>query len=393
MAGNRTPTQQDPQLTQEQRLEMLMKRFEAVNEFYILKVAQQIEKIGKLSQSSINRLVIMAEMNEDIAAINEKLAKALKLARNDLYRLYEDALNETYTDPRFARALRETPLPDIEKRRLEHYAQAVSVQTAGTMQNLSNTTLISQTYRDTVDKAILAVSSGLTDYRSATRQAVRDLGYNGMQVVYPETGYHRRMDTALRQNIIDGANQIAQNGSIMMGEALGYDAYEISAHAMSAPDHEPIQGHVFLIAEFEKMQTGQPFEDTDGRHYEAIRRPIGEWNCKHIAMSFSTKYSIRKFTNEQLDKFIADNEKGCTIDGKHYSIYAASQYMRQLETAVRREKDAANAARIAGDDELRRQCQIRINNMARKYSEVAKAANLKPHKERMQVEGFRMVKV
>ena len=392
MTGNRRPVQ-PVQPTQEERLEMLMKRFQEVNDFYILKVAQQIEKIGKLSQSSINRLVIMAEMNEDIAAINEKLAKALRLARNDLYRLYEAALNETYTDPRFERALRETPLPDLEKRRLEHYAQTISVQTAGTMQNLSNTTLVSQAYRDIVDKAILAVSSGLTDYKSATRQAVRDLGYNGMQVVYPETGYHRRLDTALRQNIIDGANQIAQNGSIMMGEALGYDAYEISAHARSAPDHEPIQGHVFLIAEFEKMQSGQPFEDVNGRQYEAIRRPIGEWNCMHIAMSFSTKYSVRKFTDAQLEKFIADNEKGCTIDGKHYSIYAASQYMRQLETAVRREKDSANAARIAGDMELRKQCQVRINNLARKYSEVAKAANLTPRKDRMRVEGFRMVKV
>lgn len=380
-------------MTQEQRLDTLMKRFEEVNNFYIMKVAQQVAKIGELSQSSINRLVIMTEMNENIAAINGRLAKALSLSINDLYRLYEDALNDTYTDPRFVRALKETPLSALSKRRLERYAQNVSIQTAGKMQNLSNTTLVSQTYRDTVDKAIMAVSSGLDDYKSATRQAIRDLGYNGMQVFYPESGYHRRLDTALRQNIIDGSNQIAQNGSIMMGEALGYDAYEISAHAYPAPDHEPIQGHVFLKAEFEKMQSEQPFVDTDGRQYEAIRRAIGEWNCMHIAMSFSTKHSVRKFSNEQLQKFMDDNKKGCTIDGKHYTIYAASQYMRRIETEIRRQKEIANAARAAGDDALRKECQMKINALARRYSEVAKAANLKPHKDRMRVEGFKMVKV
>jgi hypothetical protein len=179
----------------------------------------------------------------------------------------------------------------------------------------------------------------------------------------------------------------------MMGEELGYDAYELSAHTRSAPDHEPIQGRVFLIAEFEKLQTQQPFEDVDGNHYEAIRRPIGEWNCMHIAMAFSTKYSKRQYTDAQLKKWADDNEKGCMIGGKHYTTYEAAQLMRQIETQVRREKDTANAARIAGDDVLRRECQIRINNLARKYQEVVQASGLKARKERMSVEGFRMVKV
>ena len=209
---------------------------------------------------------------------------------------------------------------------------------------------------------------------------------------YP-SGYHRRLDTAIRQNIIDGANQIAQQGSIMMGEELGYDAYELSAHARSAPDHEPIQGRVFLKEEFEKLQSEQPFQDVDGHHFEAIRRPIGEWNCMHIAMAFSTKYSKRQYSDEQLNRWKEDNEAGCMIGGKHYTIYQASQLMRKIETQVRREKDTANAARIAGDDVLRKECQIRINSLARKYQEVVSASGLRARKDRMSVEGFKMVKV
>ena len=331
-------------------------------------------------------------MNEDIADINQQLAQAARLSIPQLYAVYNEVLNSTYADPRFARVLTQRPLSDTAKSRLEVYVRAVSAQTAGTMVNLSNTTAASDVYRRTIDKAVLAVSSGLDDYKSATRQAIRELGYGGLQVKYP-SGYHRRLDSAVRQNIIDGANQIAQNASITMGDDLGFDAYELSAHARSAPDHEPIQGRVFLRAEFEKLQNGEPFQDVDGNQYDAIRRAIGEWNCMHIAMSFDTKTSIRRYSDEQLSQWASDNAKGCEIDGKHYSTYEAVQLMRRLETAVRREKDVANAARLAGDDQLRKECQLKINALAKRYSDVARSAGITPRKDRMTVEGFQMVKV
>lgn len=378
--------------TIEEQIDALMARFDDVNTLYIQKVAEQIRAIGEMNQTSINRVVVMAEMNANMAQITARLAQAVRMGVQDLYKIYQQAMQDVYTDPRFSRALTNAPLSDEAKGRLTQYVRSVSLQTAGTMQNLSNTTASSDQYRQAVDKAVLAVSSGMGDYRTATREAVRQLGYSGMQVVY-ESGYHRRLDTALRQNITNGANQIAQHGSDLMGEELGFDAYEISAHARSAPDHEPVQGRVFLKAEFEKMQAGEPFQDTDGNHYEGFRRPIGEWNCMHLAMSFSTQHSVRRYTNEQLAQFAADNEKGCTIDGKHMTIYQAVQLMRQIETQVRREKDAANAARAAGDDKLREDCQRKIDTLSRKYTQVAKTAGVKPRRERMSVEGFKPVKL
>ena len=375
----------------DQKVDELMKRFDEVNAFFIAKIAKQVKKIGELIPSTVNLLTVMADMNEDIAQINQKLADTLQVTLPQVQVLYKGALNNLYTDPRFERALTLTPLPEDSKKSLENYAEAVSRQTMGTMINLSNTTIASQVYRQTVDNAILAAGNGL-DYKSATRNAIRELGYGGLQMQYP-SGYHRRLDTAIRQNIVDGMNQIAQNGSIMMGEQLGFDAYELSAHARSAPDHEPIQGRVFLKEEFEKLQSGLPFQDVDGNQFGAIARAIGEWNCMHIAMSFSTQHSIRRYSDETLKKYAEDNNKGCEINGKHYTIYEASQIMRQIETQVRREKDAANAGRIAGDMDLRRQCQKRINALAAKYEVVANAAGLTMRKDRMSVEGFRMVKV
>lgn len=376
----------------EKALSVLTDRLDEVNTYYIKKVAAQIKKIGELSQSSINRLIIMSEMTEDVAEITARLQAATQLNVRDLFKIYQLALTDLYTDQRFARVLTQTPLSADAKARLNHYVQSVAMQAGQSMINLSNTTAVSQTYRDAVDKAILATSTGMGSYTETMRQTVRDLGHNGMQVYYA-SGYHRRLDSAVRQNIIDGVNQINQNGSILMGEALGFDAYEISAHARSAPDHEPVQGRVFLKAEFEKMQAGLPFTDTDGNRYSGFRRPIGEWNCMHIAMSFSTEHSVRRYTPSQLASWATENKKGCEIDGKKYTLYQVSQIMRKIETEVRRQKDAANAAREAGDDVLRRDCQKRINSLSDKYSQVCAASGLPSRKERMTVEGFKAVNI
>lgn len=373
-------------------IDKVMENFEEVSAYFIDKIAEQIKKIGQLRPTEINRIVLMTEWGADINDITARLAQAAAKSIPQVMMVYQQVINDTYADSRFTQALKHTQLTPYDVARINQYAQAQSRQTAETIINLSNTTAVQEQYRNAVDKAVLAVSSGMTDYQSATRQVIRDLGYNGMQVQY-QSGYHRRLDTALRQNIVDGTNQLAQQASDIMGEALGYDAYEISAHAMSAPDHEPIQGRVFLKVEFERMQTGQPFSDIDGRQYEAIKRPVGEWNCKHFAMSFSTQFSKRKWTNEQLDDFAKKNAQGCEIDGKHYTTYGASQLMRKTETQVRYEKDAAVAAKAAGDDILRQQCQAKINSLMATYYAIAKAAGLRTRPERTRVQGFKAIKV
>lgn len=420
----------------EAAIEVILGRLDEVNTIYIEKVAAQIKTIGELSPSSINRLIVMAEMGADIREINSKLASATDLNIRDLYKIYNAAMQEVYTDKRLQHLLDVVPadatepaqevLPEARqnpaqiqkaaittpeaateretettpeqrreteiKQRLTHYTRAVAMQTANQMRNLSNTTAASQRYAEAVDKAVLAVTSGVTDYTSATREIIRDIGYNGLMVEY-ESGHRRRLDSAVKQNIISGANQIAQNGAKIMGDELKTDAYELSAHMNSAHDHEPVQGRVFLRLEFDKMQTGQDFQGVDGKHYSGFRRPIAEWNCGHIAMPFHTEYSIRTYKDADLDAWAENNNAGCKINGKHYTTYQASQLMRSIETEVRRQKDTANAARTAGDEQLRRDCQIKIDKLSKWYGEVAKTAGLPTKRQRMRVEGFRMVRI
>ena len=380
----------------EAALNQITGRIDEVNKQFIKKIAAQLLKIGdipEMNATSIKQIITMVDFNADIQEITRELAHATALNVRDVFQIYQAALDDSYTDPRFQEALQSKPLTPSQNARLTWMARNIATQTAKSMINLSNTTAIQQTYREALDKAITATAMGLTSYNEAARSIIRDLGYNGLKVQY-ESGYQRRLDSAVRQNIIDGVNQINQNASLAMGEMLGYDAVEISAHANSAPDHEPVQGRVFLLKEFEKMQNGEDFRDVDGNFYPGFRRPIGEWNCMHIAMSFSTQHSIRRYDDATLKKWKQENAQGCEIGGKHYTLYQARQLMRQLETKVRREKDAANAARLNGNDmETRRACQKTINALTAKYYATAKAAGLSPRSARLSVEGFKMVKV
>ena len=385
----------------EKAIQAVLKQLGAVNTLYLRKIAKQIKQIGELIPSSVNRLVAMSEMNADIAEITEQLRLATATSNQMIRQIYTKALRETYNDPRFAVYLSQNPdavRPEAQQR-IAQYTQAVWEQTAGRLINYSNTTVMRPTYVAAIDRAILATSTGVTSYTEAMRDTIRQLGTAGMQVQYP-SGYRRRLDTAVRQNIVDGVNQISKNASMMIGEAINeqageeiYDAIEISAHARSAPDHEPVQGHVFLKSEYEKLQAGLASRDIDGRTFAGFPRAIGEWNCRHAPFSFSTEWSKRKWTDEQLHKFIAENNKGCEINGKHKTLYEAMQMMRNLETEVRRQKDTAVAAQAAGDMALRQECQRNINALVRQYAAIAKASGNAEKRQRMTVEGFRAVKV
>ena len=388
-------------------VEKIAARYSDLNTKYIKQIAEQIKAIGELNAKSLNQIAEMVRMNAGISEIILELQRLTELTKKDvkdiMERLAEDEIMDARYLPYYAdkTGLPEDQItPALAKQyigsdtleRLRRSTLAMAAQTDDRLENLSNTTAISEPYRAAIDRAVLAVHENVTSYTEATRDTVRELGHAGMQVQY-ESGYHRRLDTAVRQNILDATGQVAQTAAIMVGEALSYNALEISAHAMSAPDHEPVQGRVFLVDEFYKLQQDQPSKDIDGHEFEAIRRPIKEWNCGHFAYPFDTRYSARKYTEEQLQKFKDDNEKGCTIGDRKYTLYEASQIMRRIETQIRREKDTAVAAQAAGDEQLRVDCQLRINHLSDLYKKVTDASGLTPRRERMTVEGFRKAKI
>lgn len=85
--------------------------------------------------------------------------------------------------------------------------------------------------------------------------------------------------------------------------------------------------------------------------------------------------------------------KTTVFDGKEMTKYEASQVQRALERAIRKQKNRTVIAKEAGDDEMRREAQMKINQMTDKYSDLSKTFGLPTKAERMAVKGYRKVKV
>lgn len=363
-------------------------RIDLVNAEYLKAVARQINAIGGLNASSIRKLAQMRIYRANAAKIKEALAKALNLSAQELQELLERAAREVYADADYMAVIRGRRLVPLEYNEpLKKYISAVSAQTEERFHNYSNTTCIDENYQEAVTNAIDAVARGVTDYHSAIRDTMRKLGGDGIRITY-ESGITRRMDTALRQNVLDGVKQIQQEAQRLIGEEIGATGVELSAHPFSAVDHEPAQGRQFSLQEFSRMQDGQPFTDADGNRYGGFKRPIGEWNCRHFASYIILGVSPRRYTDAQLKAWKEMNHKGCTIGGKHYTVYEASQLIRQLEARVRQQKDIANLAKLTGDDKLRREAQSKIVTLKAQYKAVSEASGLKQRAERMVAEGY-----
>lgn len=261
---------------------------------------------------------------------------------------------------------------------LERTLKAQLRITAQEMANLSQTTIDSTLYREAVDKAVQIVQTGMTDYTSAIRSAMKKAAAGGLKVVYP-SGYSRRLDTAVRQNVLDGVRSINQDVLNQMGKEFGADGVEVSAHALCAEDHLPYQGRQFAKRDFERIQNN-------------LDRPLGMWNCKHVMHPIIMGVSQPAHTEAELAFYASNSQSEITIDGVTMSRYEWSQQMRRIETSIRAQKDIAVAAKAEGDMPARREAQRNINAWRDLYDRVAQAAALDERPDRMNVSGFRPVK-
>lgn len=379
-------------LTDEQlaeALDLIDGRYRKITKKYLQKVGATVKRIGKLNRSSVNLLIQLRRMGVDVQTIELELQRATQLTKRDIRILFRKAAEEAHTDARFEYVTKGVEPSEV---RWEALVDGLWRQTAGSLDNLSGTTVMSAGYRRIVDEAVQAVTMGVTDYNSAIRSELRRAGRAGMQVQYA-SGVRRRLDSAIRQNVLDGVRQVQQRAQELIGEEIGADGVDITAHPNSAPDHEPVQGRRFDLDNFRAMQGGFDFQDVDGRRYEGFRRPITQWRCRHLVHYIFIGISRRIYDDEQLRQWEKENHKGVSISGRKYSNYEATQLMRRLETEIRREKDTAILAQASGDDVLRRECQANITDLESQYKAVAEAVKLRPRFDKTRVEGFKPVEM
>lgn len=164
----------------------------------------------------------------------------------------------------------------------------------------------------------------------------------------------------------------------------GADGYEISYHSNPRPSHADMGGKQYAIG---------PTRTVNGVLYPSFEKEaepfLNDYGCLHFKFSILLGISRPAYSEEQLAQFKAEDNRKIEFEGKEYTRYETSQLQKRIESEVRRQKDRATIAKAAGDDEMRREVQYRINLLTNKYAKLSKESGLPTKMERMQMKGFR----
>ena len=393
--------------------ERIYQRLNAINTECLDSVGKVIKKIGELRPSDVHKLQQMYDYGADLYKISLKLAEVSGKNVQEIYDIFDIVAkdNYDYAKPFYeAKAIPFVPFEENEK--LHSYVRALAKQTVDEYVNLTQhtafavfakdgksiaplfaankgkvATSLSDTYTKVIDYAVTQVQLGVKDYNSAMRSVVKSLADSGIRTVDYATGYSRRLDTAVRQNILWGIKECNQNVADLVGEEFGADGYEISYHSHPRPGHEKMGGRQYARG---KARTVNGVEYPS---FEEEAEPLlKEYGCLHFKFPILLGISRPAYSESQLTEFKAEDRKTFEFEGKKYTKYEASQLQRKIETEVRHQKDRAVTAKAAGDDDLRREAQYKINLLTSKYAKLSDASDLPTKMERMDVRGFRSVK-
>ena len=318
-------------------IERILQRQNKTNEAILKELGKIIGEIGQLTPSEAYTIAQQLKYGESLDKIVKLITKYSSLNEIDIYKMLEAeaktnlALKEIYFK---AKGIDFIPYKDNAP--LKNLVREIALATVGTYRNISATTgltyldiygnritkPIQEAYWEIVDNAILNVSTGKESFWQSMKNQLETIGESGVQSIQYESGYHRRIDSALRMNLQDGLSELAYRQQELIGSQFDSDGWEITVHENPAEDHEDVQGHQFTNEEYQKLQDFGEAKDVNGKFIDihnkyGTYRPIGELNCYHEALSIVVGVSKPRYSQKELDKIKSDNKKGFEFDGKH----------------------------------------------------------------------------
>ncbi|MBQ9428609.1 MAG: hypothetical protein IJU41_03585 [Clostridia bacterium] len=393
--------------------EAIYQRLNKINTDYLEKIGQKVREIGKLGGGDLHKLRQLQSYGADIEA---EFERATRKNAAEIYDIIDAVARDVYADaaPLYsAKGLQY--IPYTENTELQRYVNSIAKQTVGEYVNLSQHTAfcifgadgttksffaensrkiptsLSETYTRVIDEAITAAQMGVTDYNSAMRRTMKALADSGIRTVDYATGYSRRLDTAVRQNVLWGVKQCSLGTAEQVGEEFGADGWEVSYHSNPRPTHEDMGGRQYAAGSRGVTIGGVYYPPFSGGA-DSPEALLQDYGCLHYIFPIVLGVSEPTYTGAELAAMKANDARTFEYEGKTYTGYEATQMQRKIETAIRHEKDRANIFAASGDEEGRRQAQEKINQLTRHYAKFSKAAGLPTQKERASVSGFHRVK-
>ncbi len=354
-----------------------------ITDYLLQDIARRISEAGQLTSSASYQIYRAQQLGLSRKEIEKELKRLLKVGEGELKTLLTQSAEVGY---RFDLSnFGEDAVPFEENEVIQQIVGASVqlatddfkniTQTLGMVDPYGNVQPLHDAYQKCMDFAYSQVATEATDYNTAIRNAVKNLSKYGVRSIDYESGVHRSLEAATRGCVMGGLGLMQEQISQQNHDDMGADGWEISAHAASAPDHEPIQGKQYSDKEYTALNN-------------SLIRRIGTLNCGHAAYPIIMGVSDPQYSEEELEEFRQQNEEGITFEGKHYTMYEATQTQRRLERAMRSQKRKILVDEAIKDDERLLYDQIRLRRINEEYVRFSRAADLPLQRERAQVAGF-----
>lgn len=361
--------------------------FADYDDFVMRDFSRRIASAGKVTDTAAWQAQRASEWGTSRKALDEEAKRVLRLAKEGANNILTDAYTMS-NNADYARYKSAGLFVDrvISNDALMRYLEAAIKQTNGLLQNISGTTgfvyrngicqSLTDAYIRALDLTQLQVSSGVLDYNTAIRNAVKTAADSGVQCIDYDSGYHLNVASAARMCTLTGVNQMAARMNDQICDDLGLDLVEVTAHAGARPSHQTWQGGIYS-----RSGKSDKYEDLYAATGLGTVTGLCGANCRHNYYGY-LEGSPRTWPPEKLAKI---DPEPVVIDGKRYTYYELTQKQRQLERQIRKTK-----RELLGYNEVPElrsdfvAASIKLNRQRRRYEDFSLKAGLPLQPERSQ---------
>ena len=330
--------------------------------------AKKLAEMGALTADAVK--LIAKQTNRTEKEIVEMLNKASvgNIKLSDLNKAYSTGM--VYVDP--AAIMASQPFRATVELSYKELGQTYKLIQTKALES------VKQSYMDIVNRAYIETASGVFDYGSSIRGALRDLadrGITGATYRRPNGKLVKySIEGAVRRDTLTAVNQLANKGAIQITEEIGAKYVEVSAHIGARVSVDPIanhagwQGKVYKVEGSEKdypnlnEKTGYP-DDILG---------LGGVNCRHRMFPFFPGISVPN--PHQIDE--EENKK----------VYEATQKQRAMERNIRAIKKRMIVAKASGDADLAKEYRQKLTQKQAEIEKFCKDNGLRRQTEREMVQ-------
>lgn len=315
--------------------------FDSLQMSIMADIVRMLVLAQELTPTSVYKIGRLYKLGKSKSAIKSIVQNTLDLSNSEIKNIFSGVIESGYNEAEsvFKEQGKEF-IPYSENELLQQFVRAVQEQTQNECKNITQSmgfakrqpdgslgfTPVADYYQETLDKAVTEIASGASDYNTVLEKTVTEMTNSGLRTVDYASGHSNRVTVAARRAVSTGLNQVVGKINEENAEKLGTNYFEVSWHSGARPSHQVWQGRVYSKEELESVCGLGTVTGLCGA------------NCYHSYSPFTPGITPRTYTDEQLDKMNAEENKPVEYNGKTYTKYEATQRQRRLETEMRAQR-------------------------------------------------------